>query len=137
MWRVGVGPSFQEQVCNPHQLGSGVSCGVAFHQQPCFLLSQIGVRAQRILSTRGAYVLFPGDGVGGRVAEPTPNLFVRHPSAFGGGSVHRIPSVGAFDLSPGGGPAQVAAIQALIGAALEAAAAGAPYQEEQANFASK
>jgi predicted component of viral defense system (DUF524 family) len=90
-----------------------------------------------ILSTRGAYVLFPGDGVGGRVAEPTPNLFVRHPSAFGGGSVHRIPSVGAFDLSPGGGPAQVAAIQALIGAALEAAAAGAPYQEEQANFASK
>ena len=36
-----------------------------------------------ILSTRGAYVLFPGDGVGGRVAEPTPNLFVRHPSAFG------------------------------------------------------
>lgn len=27
-----------------------------------------------ILSTRGAYVLFPGDGVGGRTAEPKPNL---------------------------------------------------------------
>lgn len=34
-------------------------------------------------------------------------------------------------------PLRLRAIQALIGAALEAAAAGAPYQEEQANFASK
>ncbi len=88
-----------------------------------------------ILSTRGAYVLFPGDGVGGRVADPTPNLFVRHPSALGGGSAQRIPSVGAFDLSPGGGTAQVLAIQNLIVAALELAAAGAPYQEEQGNYA--
>jgi hypothetical protein len=87
-----------------------------------------------ILSTRGAYVLFPGDGVGGRTSEPRPNLFVRHPTALGGGSPHRIPSVGAFDLAPGGGPEQLAAVQALIVAALEVASVGAPYQEEQANF---
>ena len=87
-----------------------------------------------ILSTRGAYVLFPGDGVGGRPSGPRPNLFVRHPTALGGGSSHRIPSVGAFDLAPGGGPEQLAAVQALISAALEVAAAGVPYQEEQANF---
>lgn len=87
-----------------------------------------------ILSTRGAYVLFPGDGVGGRSAEPKPNLFIRHPTALGGGSQHRIPSVGAFDLAPGGGPEQIVAIQTLIRAALEVASAGVPYQEEQADF---
>lgn len=87
-----------------------------------------------ILSTRGAYVLFPGNAVGGRTAEPSPNLFVRHPTALGGGSAHRIPSVGAFDLAPGGAPKQIAAISDLICAALTMAANDAPYQEEQANF---
>lgn len=87
-----------------------------------------------ILSTRGAYVLFPGDGVGGRSTAPRPNLFVRHPTALGGGSQHQIPSVGAFDLAPSGAPAQVAAIQALIVAALEMASASTPYREEQADF---
>lgn len=87
-----------------------------------------------ILGTRGAYVLFPGDGVGGRTEEPVPNLFVRHPSALGGGSEHRVPSVGAFDLAPGGSPDQIAAIAELIRAALTMAAHDAPYQEEQANF---
>lgn len=87
-----------------------------------------------ILSTRGAYVLFPGDGVGGRSAEPKPNLFIRHPTALGGGSQHRIPSVGAFDLAPSGGPEQITAIQTLIRAALEVAANGRPYQEEQGDF---
>lgn len=87
-----------------------------------------------ILGTRGAYVLFPGDAVGGRTQEPSPNLFVRHPSALGGGSEHRVPSVGAFDLAPGGSPDQIAAIAELIRAALTMAAHDAPYQEEQANF---
>lgn len=87
-----------------------------------------------ILSTRGAYVLFPGDGAGGRTTEPSPNLFIRHPTALGGGSSHRIPSVGAFDLAPGGSPEQVAAIQTLIISALEVASAGVSYQEEQADF---
>lgn len=87
-----------------------------------------------ILSTRGAYVLFPGDRVGGRTAEPKPNLFVRHPSALGGGTNHRIPSVGAFDLAPGGRAAQGKAIAELIAAVLEVAASGKKYSEEQAYF---
>lgn len=87
-----------------------------------------------ILSTRGAYVLFPGDSVGGKTAEPSPNLFVRHPTALGGTSGHKVPSVGAFDLAPGGSPEQLAAISELIRAVLNMAANDLPYQEEQANF---
>lgn len=87
-----------------------------------------------ILGTRGAYVLFPGDAVGGRAEEPGPNLFVRHPLALGGGSEHRVPSVGAFDLAPGSSPDQIAAISELFRAALTMASNDAPYQEEQANF---
>lgn len=87
-----------------------------------------------ILSTRGAYILFPGDGVGGRTEEPRPNMFVRHPTALRGGSELRIPSVGAFDLAPGGGHAQVAAISDLLMIALELAAAAGNYQEEEAFF---
>lgn len=87
-----------------------------------------------ILSTRGAYVLFPGDGVGGQQAGPSPNIFVRHPSAFGGLSEHQLPSVGAFDLAPGGASAQSAAIRSLLLSAFEIAANGVPYQEEQAFF---
>jgi hypothetical protein len=87
-----------------------------------------------ILGTRGAYVLFPGDSVGGRLTGPSPNLFVRHPSAFGGSSAHRIPSVGVFDLAPNGAPAQVSAILDLMRTVFEIAATGVPYQEEQENF---
>lgn len=87
-----------------------------------------------ILGSRGAYVLFPGDGAGGIDVLPRPNFFVRHPSAFGGGSAHRIPSVGAFALSPGGGNHQIEAIRALLSSALGAITAGRPYGEEQAFF---
>lgn len=89
-----------------------------------------------ILSTRGAYVLFPGDSVGGQTSEPNPNLFVRHPTALGGKSAHKVPSVGAFDLAPAGAPDQLAAISDLIRAALIMAAHDFPYQEEQATFLS-
>jgi hypothetical protein len=54
-----------------------------------------------ILSTRGAYILFPGDGVGMRMEGKTQNFFIRHPSAFRGPAAHSFPSVGAFDLCPG------------------------------------
>ena len=87
-----------------------------------------------ILGTRGAYVLFPGDSAGGRLQEPDPNLFVRHPSALGGASSHRVPSVGAFDLAPGGSPDQLAAIADLIRASVEMASSPIPYQEEEARF---
>lgn len=87
-----------------------------------------------ILGTRGAYVLFPGDGVGGVAAPPKPNFFVRHPSAFGGAGVHRIPGVGAFDLAPGGDPAQSAAVSALLLGTFEGCVGATPYREESGHF---
>lgn len=87
-----------------------------------------------ILGSRGAYVLFPGDGAGGNDVSPNPNFFVRHPSALGGGSSHRLPSVGAFALSPGGGNAQSAAVRSLLLVALSAVASGQEYDEERAFF---
>lgn len=87
-----------------------------------------------ILGSRGAYVLFPGDGVGGEHMQPKPNFFVRHPSALGGFGTHRIPSVGAFDLAPGGKPEQTAAIGELLRVVLEAVCSGAAYDEESGVF---
>lgn len=87
-----------------------------------------------IMGTRGAYVLFPGDGVGGQALNPNPNFFVRHPSAFGTMSHHAIPSVGAFPLSPESSGEQVMAVRALLVAAFEAIASGAGYREEEAYF---
>ena len=87
-----------------------------------------------ILGSRGAYVIFPGDGVGGKRMLPKPNFFVRHPTALGGAGTHRIPSVGAFDLAPGGAPAQAAAIEELLKIVLEAACSNAIYDEESGMF---
>lgn len=87
-----------------------------------------------ILSTRGAYVLFPGDGVGGRTLNPSPNFFVRHPSALGGVPDLPVPSVGAFPLTPEGTGDQIDAIRALLRLTLETISTGAPYAEEQAWF---
>ncbi|AHX15003.1 hypothetical protein CH75_18700 [Dyella jiangningensis] len=84
-----------------------------------------------ILGTRGAYVLFPGDGVGGLVGVPKPNLFVRNPAAFGGAGSQRIPSVGAFDLAPGGDAEQTKAIASLLASALQAVAGPFVYEEER------
>lgn len=87
-----------------------------------------------ILSTRGAYVLFPGDGIGGRVMNPNPNLFIRHPSALGAATVHAVPSVGAFPLTPNGNTEQLGVVRDLLRAALDAVARGMPYVEEHAFF---
>ena len=87
-----------------------------------------------ILGTRGAYVLFPGDGVGGIVSLPKPNLFVRNPAAFGGSGSHRIPSVGAFDLAPGANAEQKQAIASLLASALEAVAGPSAYEEERGHW---
>lgn len=87
-----------------------------------------------ILGSRGAYILFPGDGAGGDSESSQPNFFVRHPSAYGGGSVQRLPSVGAFAISPGGEKSQHDAIKTLMYAALEAASNGKRYGEEQGFF---
>lgn len=87
-----------------------------------------------ILSTRGAYVLFPGDGVGGRTVKPKPNFFVRHPLALGGSHGQLVPSVGAFPLTPEGTGEQVDAIRELVRLTLESISNGAPYVEELAWF---
>lgn len=87
-----------------------------------------------ILGSRGAYILFPGDGAGGDSDSRHPNFFVRHPSAYGGGSSQKLPSVGAFAISPGGDKAQRDAIRALLHAALIAADSGKAYDEETAFF---
>jgi hypothetical protein len=89
-----------------------------------------------ILSTRGAYVLFPGDGVGGRSQNPRPNFFVRHPSAIGGTLTQTVPSVGAFPLTPEESGDQAGAIRDLLLATFEASLVGLPYAEERAWFGS-
>jgi predicted component of viral defense system (DUF524 family) len=87
-----------------------------------------------ILGSRGAYILFPGDGIGGRLAGKDKSLFVRHPSAFGGSEEFAFPSVGAFDLCPGGGDGQRQAVREFLGSVLDAVFAGRPYREEEGLF---
>ncbi len=89
-----------------------------------------------ILSTRGAYILFPGDGSGGRTLDATANFFVRHPSALGSKPSQLVPSVGAFPLTPEGTGEQVDAIRELLWQTLEVISLGSPYAEERAWFGS-
>lgn len=87
-----------------------------------------------IFGTRGAYILFPGDGVGGKVENPSPNLFVRHPRALGTRTGNPIPSVGAFPLTPEKSGSQAHAVRELLRTAFEAIAEGPKYLEEEAFF---
>ncbi|MCG5496012.1 DUF2357 domain-containing protein [Ectothiorhodospira variabilis] len=83
-----------------------------------------------IFSTRGAYVLFPGDGVGGRLQNPGKNLFVRHPSAVTETPKYSIPSVGVFPLTPENSGQQIDAIRNLISCTLEGVSSQTDYAEE-------
>jgi len=83
-----------------------------------------------ILSSRGAYILFPGDRAELRVSGNRQNLFVRHPTAFGGTPVHQFPSVGAFDLCPGRDGSQSNVIRKFLLEIFEAIFANEPYAEE-------
>jgi predicted component of viral defense system (DUF524 family) len=87
-----------------------------------------------ILGSRGAYILFPGDGVGGIQTGTAQSLFVRHPSAFGGEHEIPIPSVGAFDLCPGRDDNQRLAIKDFLRLVLDNIKSGRPYQEEDGLF---
>jgi predicted component of viral defense system (DUF524 family) len=87
-----------------------------------------------ILSTRGAYILFPGDGAGMRMEGKSQNFFIRHPSAFRGSPAYSFPSVGAFDLCPGRDEFQLPVLKAFLENVLEAVSEGRPYQEEQGLF---
>jgi len=89
-----------------------------------------------ILSSRGAYILFPGHGAGARTDGNQRNLFVRNPSAFGEMPKYLFPSVGAFDLCPGREDAQRAIIREFIRDILEVICAGKPYHEETGLFGS-
>ena len=90
-----------------------------------------------ILSSRGAYILFPGDGSSVRLAGSRQNLFVRHPLAFGGAPAYQFPSVGAFDLCPGRDGAQRAVLQEFLAGVFDALLTLDIYREETGPFASK
>jgi predicted component of viral defense system (DUF524 family) len=87
-----------------------------------------------ILSSRGAYILFPGTGTELRFSGAEQNLFVRHPSAFAGKPLHQFPGVGAFDLCPGHGDVQSGMIERFLKTVFEAVLNGGTYQEETGLF---
>ena len=87
-----------------------------------------------ILSTRGAYILFPGDGTGMRMDGAAQNFFIRNPAAFHGPAPYTFPSVGAFDLCPGRDETQLPVLKGFLSGVLEAVAAGQPYREEEGLF---
>lgn len=87
-----------------------------------------------ILSTRGAYILFPGSGTTVRLEAPHQSLFVRHPSAFGSAPEYLIPGVGAFDLCPGRDAAQRPLISGFIERVLKDIFKGMPYADEHGLF---
>lgn len=87
-----------------------------------------------ILSSRGAYILFPGDGAGLRQSGKHQNLFVRHPSAFDGAPEHSFPSVGAFDLCPGRDSMQIAAMRDFLQGVFDTILKSGAYQEETGVF---
>jgi uncharacterized protein len=87
-----------------------------------------------ILSSRGAYILFPGDRAELRVSGKQQNLFVRHPSAFGATPAHQFPGVGAFDLCPGRDGPQSNVIRKFLIGIFDAIFANKPYGEETGLF---
>lgn len=87
-----------------------------------------------ILSSRGAYILFPGDGSSTKLEGRRRNLFVRHPSAFDGPPSYLFPSVGAFDLCPGRDAIQRPLVREFLRGILDAVYQGKPYQEETGLF---
>ena len=87
-----------------------------------------------ILSSRGAYVLFPGNGEEMRLSGSKQNLFVRHPSAFSGSPTHKFPSVGVFDLCPGRDDQQASTIKNFLEGIFDTILAGDSYKEEEGLF---
>jgi predicted component of viral defense system (DUF524 family) len=87
-----------------------------------------------ILSSRGAYILFPGNATDLRLAGSRQNLFVRHPSALGGEAAYHFPSVGAFALCPGRGAAQQVVLQEFLVGVFDALLALDIYGEETGPF---
>lgn len=78
-----------------------------------------------ILGSRGAYILFPGDGGEGKPYA----LYPRQPSSSG--RRVSIPSVGAFELSPLQLEQQRSALQGFLSEVFSAFASATGYQEEE------
>ncbi|GGC21448.1 hypothetical protein GCM10011363_42610 [Marivita lacus] len=87
-----------------------------------------------ILSSRGSYILFPGDGASIRFSGKRQNLFVRHPSAFNGAPEYLFPGVGAFDLCPGRDEVQRPLIREFLRGVLDEVYKGNPYKDEVGLF---
>ncbi|WP_409763177.1 DUF2357 domain-containing protein [Aestuariivirga sp.] len=87
-----------------------------------------------ILSSRGAYILFPGDGTSMNLTGKRQNLYVRHPTAFSGAPGVLFPSVGAFDLCPGRDAVQRPIIREFLKSVFDSAFLRSAYQEETGYF---
>lgn len=82
-----------------------------------------------ILGSRGAYVLFPGDAHSPGEDAAQHRVNIRHPSGFGVPLVD-VPSVGAFPLTPGISPHQLASLGTFLAGVFESLASTASYAEE-------
>ncbi|SIR48582.1 hypothetical protein SAMN05880582_11571 [Rhizobium sp. RU20A] len=87
-----------------------------------------------ILGSRGAYILFPGNGDAMRTTGRQKNMFIRHPSAFTGHTEYLFPSVGAFDLCPGRDDTQRPIVREFLRSVFDSLFDGRPYQEEVGFF---
>src|SRR5271165_2601335 len=100
-----------------------------------------GARLCRSASERGPSIsaspipsASPGNRAELRISCKQQNLFVRHPSAFGGAPAHQFPSVGAIDLCPGRDGPQSDVIRKFLTGIFESIFANAPYGEETGLF---
>lgn len=87
-----------------------------------------------ILSTRGAYILFPGDATTLHLDGSGQRIFVRNPLTFGGTPTHLVPGVGAIDLCPGQDMSQLPMLRDFLSAILQSIASAGNYQEETGLF---
>ncbi|TBA91090.1 DUF2357 domain-containing protein [Rhizobium ruizarguesonis] len=89
-----------------------------------------------ILGSRGAYILYPGDEQSIVLEGKRQNLYVRHPSAFGGRPSMHAPSIGAFSLAPGRQGAQSLVVEEFLRSVFHSLSIAAEYQEEHGFFPS-
>lgn len=83
-----------------------------------------------ILSSRGAYILFPGQDSKIQLTGKHQNIFVRHPSAFGGNPSRMLPSIGAFSLSPGKHHMQIPTLSKFLSLVINSISTYDDYHEE-------
>ncbi len=87
-----------------------------------------------ILSTRGAYIVYPGSEDGLHYHGQRQNLFVRNPATFGVDPKNQIPSVGAFSLSPRSADGQRSTMAGFLKSVFEGLIESTVYAEETGPF---